>query len=68
MDYCYFCHGNIIEDRCIHCGRSTNIQYELRIMAEQKKPHRNLHTCTEETEKASRSGKRNPYGYGRREE
>ncbi len=64
---CFFCNGNISEGRCIMCGRSTDMKKELWIMAEQKKEHHNWHTYTGMTEKASRKGKGNPDGYGKRD-
>ncbi len=63
---CFFCNGNIIDGRCIMCGRSTNIQRELRVQAEQRKPHHNWHTYSGEVEKMSKLKKGNPNGYGKR--
>ncbi len=38
MIKCYFCNGTIgEEDRCIYCGRSTDITYELWVIDAQKK-------------------------------
>lgn len=65
---CYFCGGNINEGKCIHCGRSIDIEHELYVIEEQKKPHRNWSTYQGETERLSRMGKSNPDGYGKRKE
>jgi hypothetical protein len=32
MGRCPFCGGNILVDRCIHCGRSNDLQYELDVI------------------------------------
>lgn len=38
MMKCFFCNGAIGEEgRCIYCGRSTDIAYELWVMADQGK-------------------------------
>jgi ribosomal protein L24E len=66
INRCYFCGGNISDGYCIMCGRSDDVKHELYVMEEQKKPHRNLHTCKRETERLSRSGGINLGGYGRR--
>jgi len=65
---CYFCGGNISSGMCIMCGRSTNIEHEKFVMKEQRKPHHNWHTNLSDVQKASRSRKGNPDGYGRRKE
>jgi len=62
---CFFCHGNIIDGRCIMCGRTINLKYELFIMEEQKKEHHNYHTYSGTTERLSKKGKGNPDGYNK---
>lgn len=68
MNHCYFCRGNISSGICIMCGRSDSLSHELYVQMEQRKPHRNLHTNLLDTQRASRSGKGNPDGYGKRRE
>jgi len=38
---CVFCQGAIIDGKCTHCGRSDDVDYELRVQMIQKQPHRN---------------------------
>lgn len=40
---CYFCDGNIFDNRCIMCGRSDDILHELYVKKEQRKSHHNWH-------------------------
>jgi hypothetical protein len=40
---CVFCGGLIIEERCIMCSRTPDIEHENYVKREQKKEHHNWH-------------------------
>lgn len=46
---CFFCKGSLNMGVCIMCGRSDDIERELKVRKEQRKPHRNLHTNSTDT-------------------
>jgi len=57
MPKCFFCGGSILDDYCLHCGRSTDIEYELKTMELQKKDHENYGPRRDKT--PGKKGKRN---------
>ncbi len=37
MNKCFFCKGNVIDHKCLYCGRSDDLDYEFYVMGESRR-------------------------------